>query len=211
MDYLKQKHNSILVFDPTYPKIDEIIFKDCEWKDFYGDAEEAILRNAPKPRGKGVYLMAKVDSNHVGDKENRRSRTGYLIFCDMSLVDYLSKKQSKIETAVFGAEFVVLNHVMEALRVICYKLRIMGVPLSGFSYVYGDNMSVIHDTQRPESTILRKSKYIFYRAVRENVAIGETNTAHISTHDNGSDLLTKVLYGAKRKKFVGEILYDIYG
>ena len=33
--YLKQKHNSRLVFYPTYTKIDEIIFKDCDWKDFY--------------------------------------------------------------------------------------------------------------------------------------------------------------------------------
>ena len=38
----------------------------------------------------------------------------------------------------------------------------------------------------------------------------ETKNAHISAHDNSSDLLTKVLYGAKRKKFVGEIVYDIY-
>ena len=32
MAYLKQKHNSRLVFDPTYPIIDESIFKDCDWK-----------------------------------------------------------------------------------------------------------------------------------------------------------------------------------
>ena len=38
MAYLKQKHNSRLVFDPTYPKIDESFFKDFDWKDFYGDA-----------------------------------------------------------------------------------------------------------------------------------------------------------------------------
>ena len=34
MACLKQKHNSRLVFDPTYPKIDESIFKDCDWKYF---------------------------------------------------------------------------------------------------------------------------------------------------------------------------------
>ena len=40
MDYLKNKHNSRLVFDPNYPKIDEIIFKYCDCKDLYGDSEE---------------------------------------------------------------------------------------------------------------------------------------------------------------------------
>ena len=101
MSYLKNKHNSRLVFDSTYPKIDEIIFKDCDWKYFYEDAEEAIPPNAPKPHGKDVDLRAKVDSDYAGDKETRRSRTGYLIFCDMSLVDWMSKKQPRIETYVF--------------------------------------------------------------------------------------------------------------
>ena len=69
--YLKQKHNSQLVFDPTYTKINEIIFKDCDWKDFYGDAKEAIPPNAPNPSGKDVDLRAKVDSYHAGDWETR--------------------------------------------------------------------------------------------------------------------------------------------
>ena len=32
---------------------------------------------------------------------------------------------------------------VEALRGIRYKLRMMGVPLTGPTYIYGDNMSVI--------------------------------------------------------------------
>ena len=87
MSYLEQKHNSRLIFDPTYPKIDESIFKDCYWKYLYGDAEEVIPPKALKPRGKVTDMKAKVDSYHAGDKENRRSRTGYLIFCNISFVD----------------------------------------------------------------------------------------------------------------------------
>ena len=43
---------------------------------------------------------------------------------------------------MFGAEFVAMNHVIETLRGIRYKLCMMGVPLDGPSYVHGDNMSV---------------------------------------------------------------------
>ena len=68
MAYLKQKHNSWPVFDTTCHKIYEIIFKDCDWKGFYGDAEEEIPQNAPKPRGKDVDMRAKVDSDHAGEK-----------------------------------------------------------------------------------------------------------------------------------------------
>ena len=68
MAYLKQKHNSRLVSDPTYPKSDESIFNDCDCKDLYGDAEEAIPPNTRKPCGKDVELGAKVDSDNAGDK-----------------------------------------------------------------------------------------------------------------------------------------------
>ena len=85
----------------------------------------------------------------------------------------------------------------------------MGVPFSVCSYGYGDNMSVINNIQRPESTLRKKSKYICYHAVCEAVAMGETNNAHISTHDNGSNLLTKYCMGPIGRKF-SEIFYDVY-
>ena len=86
----------------------------------------------------------------------------------------------------------------------------MGVELSGPSYIYGDNMSVIHNTQRPESVLKKKSNSVSYHAVREAVAMGECLTGHISTNENPADLCTKVIYGGqKRDHLVGLMLYDI--
>ena len=98
-----------------------------------------------------------------------------------ALVNWLSKKQATIETSMFGAEFVAMKQVMEAVCGLRYKLRMMGVQISGPTYVYGDNMSVIHNTQRPESTLRKKSNLICYHAVRESVAMGEPLTGHIIT------------------------------
>ena len=50
---------------------------------------------------------------------------------------------------VFGAEFVVMKHGIETLRGLRYKLRMMDVSISGPSFIYGDNMYVIHNPQRP--------------------------------------------------------------
>ena len=82
----------------------------------------------------------------------------------MALIAAVSKKQPTIETSVFGAEFVAMKHGMETLCGIRYKLHMMGVPISGPSYIYGDNMSVIHNTQRPESVLKKKSNQICYHA-----------------------------------------------
>ncbi len=208
--YLKLKHNSRMIFDPTYPEIDTSGFMNCDWKNFYGDVKEAIPSNAPEPRGKEVDLRLYVDSSHADDHLTRRSRSGYFIFLNSAPVAWLSKKQATIETSVFGAEFVAMKAGMEALRGMRYKLRMMGVPISGPSYIYGDNMSVIHNTQKPESTLKKKSNSICYHAVREAVAMGECITCHISTHENVADLATKILPGGrKRDHLVGKVLHDI--
>jgi hypothetical protein len=209
-NYVEKRHNARIVFDPSYPLIDMTSFKECDWKAFYGSVKEAIPRNAPTPRGKDVDLRMFVDSDHAGDKETRRSRTGFIIYLNMAPITWFSKKQSTIETSVFGAEFVAMKQGMETLRGIRYKLRMMGVRLSGPSYIYGDNMSVVHNTQRPESVLKKKSNSVCYHAVREAVAMGECLVGHVSTHDNPADICTKLIPGGqKRDHLVGLILYDI--
>ena len=129
----------------------------------------------------------------------------------MPPIDWLSKKQATIETSVFGAEFVAMKIGMETLRGLQYRLRMMGVPISGPSLIYGDNMSVIHNTQRPESTLKKKSNSICYHAIRESVAMKESLTGHVPSVDNPADICTKVVPGgAKRKHLIGKVLHDLY-
>ncbi len=68
MGYLRLKHNSRLIFDPTYPDIDLIAFPSFDWMEFYGNMEEAIPPNTPPPLGKDVDLCMMIDSDHARDK-----------------------------------------------------------------------------------------------------------------------------------------------
>ena len=67
MGYLKNKHNTRLVIDPTYPDIDMGDFPKYGWTKFYGDAKELMPPNMPLPLGKDVDLRMMVDSDHAGD------------------------------------------------------------------------------------------------------------------------------------------------
>ena len=96
----------------------------------------------------------------MGDKKTRSYGSGFFVLLNTAIIQWLSKKHSAIEAYVFGAEFVDMNIVMENIRGIRYKLSMMEVPISGPSYIYGDNMLVFHNTQRPESTLKNKSNYI---------------------------------------------------
>ena len=116
MSYLRCKHNSRLPLDPTYPFVDRDAFNEnADWTDTYGDVSEALPTNAPKPLGKEVVIRMFVDSDHAGDKATRRSRTGFMIYMNMALINFQSKKQSTVEGAVFGSEFVAMKQGVETL------------------------------------------------------------------------------------------------
>ena len=210
MSYLGTHHNSRLCMDPTYPNMEAFHFKQCDWKEFYGDVEEPIPPNAPTALGKSIDLRMFVDSDHAGDQRTRRSRTGFLVYVNTALVCWYSKKQSTIETCTFGAEFVAMKTGVETLRGIRYKLRMMGIPIDGATRIFGDAKSVINNTSTPESVLKKKNNAICYHTVRESVAMGESITTHIDGTENPADLMTKIITGGKRKYLVNNILHGVY-
>jgi hypothetical protein len=67
--YLEKKQNAQIIYDPMYPDIDLRVFKQCDWKQFYGEVKEAIPPNALPQRGKDVVdLCMFFDADHAGDK-----------------------------------------------------------------------------------------------------------------------------------------------
>jgi hypothetical protein len=92
MGYLHLKHNSRLIFDPTYPEIDQTAFPFFEWMEFYGNVEEAIPPNMPPHLGKDVDICMMVDSDHAGGKRIQCSRTGFIIFCNLAPIIRLPKQ-----------------------------------------------------------------------------------------------------------------------
>ena len=112
------------------------------------DSKEAITMKAPEPQGKEVDICKFMNSDHAGGKVSHRSRNAFLIYMNIVLVQWNSKKQSTVETSVFGTEFVIIKQGTDALRGLRYKLRTMGIPISSPSYIYGYNMSVVYE--RPD-------------------------------------------------------------
>ena len=210
--YLRNKHNSETVFDPTEPDIPEDLFEKQDWSDtVYGECSEDIPQDAPEPRGFGFKMRAYVDSDHAGDSTTRRSRTGFIIYLNNAPIYYTSKKQTSVETSSFGSEFIAMKTCCEYVRGLRYKLRMMGIPVDFPAYIFGDNQSVLSNSSKPFSVLKKKSSSIAYHFVREGVAKDEWRVTYISTHDNVADLLTKPLSNAeKRKKFIGMILHHIY-
>ena len=80
--YLK-KHLDMghLAFDPQAPDInDQHFYNNANWNEFYGDIEEELLPNMPKPWGHLVSISAFVDANHAENVVTQCSHSGILIF-----------------------------------------------------------------------------------------------------------------------------------
>jgi hypothetical protein len=143
------------------------------WKAMYGYFKEAIPRNNPVARGKAINLRIFVDSDHAGEQFMRHSRKSFFIYLNMAPIVWLYKGRPTIESSVFSAEFVAMKNGIETTRGLRYKLRMMGVAIDRLIYVYGKHISVVHNNQRPESVLKKKSNAICYHTVRESAAMGK--------------------------------------
>jgi hypothetical protein len=198
--FLKGKHNGVMVFDPTYPTIDESQFVHEDWSATpYGGSVEDLPPNMCEARGAGVIMRAFVDSDHASDTTNRRSRTGFIIFLNSAPIYWYSKKQTSVETSSFGSEFIAMKQCCEYIQGLRYKLRQMGIAINGPTYIFGDNQSVLVNSSKPHSQLKKKSSSIAYHFVREGVAKKEWIVAYLNTNLNPADMMTKSLPGGERR------------
>ena len=203
--YLKKHPRSKLVFDPK--PIDHEPQGKPGWSDFYRVDGEIKPHDMPDPRGKAIQMTAFVDSDHAGDHVTRRSRTGVLIFCGMAPIVFYTKKQGSIETSSFGSELSAMKTAVELVEGLRYKLRMMGVPLEGSTYIKADNMSVVHNCSNPASQLKKKSNSIAYHYVRERCAAGVCTVGYVNTKENLADMLTKSQPGDVRRGLAEQVLY----
>jgi hypothetical protein len=206
--YLKSHQKRKLAFDPAHPAIDENRFQKCDWEEFYTDASEAIPGNmVPLPRGNCMSTHCFVDANHAGDTENRRSRTGMLLFCNSAPTIWFSKRQNSVEASTFGSEFTAMKNAVEMIEALRYKLRMFGVPIEGPTNIFCDNGAVCANTTRPESTLTKKHHSIACHRSREAVAAGAVRVSKEHTSTNLADIFTKTMLAPRREDHLDKFNY----
>ena len=88
-----------------------------------------------------------------------------------------------------------------------FMLRMLGVPVEGPSWIFGDNKSAIISSTIPSSTLKKRWNALSYHRVREAVAAGIINIVHIPSEWNPSDVLTKTLPHAKVYPLLKELIF----
>ena len=136
-------------------------------------------------------MTSMVDVNLIHCKVTGKSATGILHLINQRPIDWFSREQSTVETATYGSEFVKANIATEQVIELCYTLRSMAVPIEKYTWLSGDNRSVITSSTFPHSSLSNRHQAQDYHRVRSAVAAGFLKFCHIDGKQNPADIMTK--------------------
>ena len=78
--------------------------RDCDWGEYFPDAEEDIPLKSSTPYKPAVKMTAYVDADHAQNLATRRSVTGILLLINNTPLVWVLKCQCTVETSAFGLE-----------------------------------------------------------------------------------------------------------
>jgi hypothetical protein len=114
--YLKKFESAAIRVRLLEPDLGERPEQTFDWfRSVYGQVEELLPKDAPKPLGKAITTITYTDANIYHDMLTGRSVTGILHLCNQTLVDWYSKRQATVESATFGLEFTAARIAVDKI------------------------------------------------------------------------------------------------
>ena len=174
------------------PDFSSLKDQEYDWtRTVYSGACEQIPYDIPKPLGKHVQTTHYVDANLHHDLATGKAVTAALHFLNQTPIDAYTKRQSTVETATYGSEFVAARTAVDQIIDIRTTLRYLGVPIRDKSYMFGDNKSVVTSSTIPNSTISKRHHLASYHRVREAIAAKFISFHWKDGKSNPADILSK--------------------
>jgi hypothetical protein len=157
----------------------------------YGNVQELLPRDAPKPLGKTVTTITYTDADLYHNILTGRSVTGILHMCNHTLIDWYSKRQATVETATFGSEFTAARIAVDQIIDLSTTLQYLGVPVQHKSYMFGDNQAVVMNSSIPHSSLNKRHNALLYHQVREMIAAKILGYYCVDGKMNPADIVSK--------------------
>ena len=190
--YLMKMNAATIRFRTEEPYYTKLKTPKYDWeRTAYRGAKELVPQDAPTPLGKPVVHTAYFDANLYHNMLDGRAVTGILHILNQTPIDWYTKKQSTVETATYGSEFIAARITVDQTIDIRTTLRYLGVPVLEPSIVFGDNMSVVNSSILPEAKLHRRHTMLSYHRVREAMAAKILKMHYIEGKWNPADILSK--------------------
>jgi hypothetical protein len=138
-------------------------------------------------------LVVYTDSDWAGDKENRHSVTGYIMFLMGVPVMWKSRLQRTVALSSTEAEYYAISETAKEIKFIFQILESIGIRIKLPIIVKVDNVGAIFMAENVTATKLTRHVDARYHYVREFIEEGFIQIIFVKSDDNKADGFTKNL------------------
>jgi hypothetical protein len=176
---------------------------------FVLDTKEYGLKIEPKKQDNDKWNMVMFcDSDYAGDKETRRSVSGFVLFLMGVPILWKSKSQRSVTMSSAEAEYVSLSEAAKEIKFVYQILLTMEIKVETPIIVRVDNIGAIFMSENVSATSKSKHVDIRHRFVNEMVADGFLRIVFVKSEDNLADGSTKNvsgdIYNKHKDEFIAE-------
>ena len=143
--------------------------------------------------GDEAIIEGYCDSDYAGDKDTRRSVTGYAIYLNGCLIAWKSKSQRSVTLSSSEAEYVSISEIAKDLLFVKQNLEFADVTIRYPIIVHVDNIGAIYMAENGSSSNQTKHVNTRYHFVRELIEEGIIKIEFVKSENNNSDIFTKNL------------------
>ena len=191
--YLRKYPDGAIRFRTHIPDHESVhgIPRDIDWAhSVYADAVEEIPDNAPVPKGKPVRQTSFFDASLAFCHASGASAMGDVHLVNGTPVAWKSTKIPTVETSTYATELIAHRACADEIAAIRYELRMLGAPIDGPAWVFGDNESEINGTGNPAGRLKKRHLMLAFHRVRQMHAT-ILHSTYIPSGENLADVLTK--------------------
>jgi Reverse transcriptase (RNA-dependent DNA polymerase)/gag-polypeptide of LTR copia-type len=159
------------------------------------DTKDRGLKVAPTPTKLEWDMLVYSDSDWAGDKDDRKSISGYMIFLNGVLVCWRSKSQQSVALSSSEAELYACSEAAKEIPFIVQILIFLGIPVKLPVQVKVDNIGAIFMTENSTSSSRTRhidTRYFFVKDMQND---GLLKVDFVRSEDNVSDIATKNVTG----------------
>lgn len=142
-----------------------------------------------------------VDADHAGDKETRRSVTGYVFKLGGGAVSWIAKRQPLVTLSSTEAEYVAMSYAVRESVWLRMLLEELGFQADGPTAIHGDNRSAITLVGHPAFHPRTKHIGVHWHYSRDQQGKGAVILKWVPTRFNLADGCTKGLAATRQAWF----------
>jgi hypothetical protein len=157
---------------------------------YVADTKDTGLRMKPEKSSEWTVEVY-TDSDWAGDKDTRKSVSGFMIFVCDTLVCWRSKSQNALSLSSSEAEMYALTEAIKEVPFIIQVLLFMGVKIKLPAQVKCDNMGAICISENAAPSARTRHADLRQKFTADLQDKGLIKVDFVKSEDNTADILTK--------------------